>query len=84
MQTMPSIQVSGADEKAGLRYPGHERDGVDERRTREALTAVVQRAVEQLGYSVSGPLLGQPAELAKGPKAFTPRCKMSLTFQKGF
>lgn len=48
-------------------------DTAEKRRMREALTAVVQREVEDLGYAMSGPLLGHPPKAVQGPKSFTPR-----------
>ncbi|EJD00387.1 uncharacterized protein FOMMEDRAFT_30448 [Fomitiporia mediterranea MF3/22] len=48
-------------------------DTTEKRRVQEALTAVLQRAVEQLGYATSGPLLGYPPSTDLGPKRFTER-----------
>ena len=73
MEMMPSFRASSLAETSRKEMASHERDSVEERRKREAVTAVLQRAVEQLGCSVSGPLLGRPREENEGPKTFTPR-----------
>lgn len=72
-EVMPSVRASGVDDTARTAASSLARDGVEERRKREAVTAVLQRAVEQLGYRTSGMLLGRPHEEVGGPKVFTPR-----------
>ncbi|KAL5522039.1 TAZ1 [Sanghuangporus sanghuang] len=64
---MPTIDVHGKD------HTMHPPDSPEKRRVREALTAVLQRTVEQLGYATTGPLLGCSEEAATGPRAFHPR-----------
>ena len=48
-------------------------DSEDKCRVRETVTAILQSAVEQLGYETSGPLLGCSENAATGPRPFHPR-----------
>ena len=73
MESMPSMRVNGTESDAGLKETVMVKDSPEERRKREALTAVLQRAVEQLGYVTSGPLLGASLLGRDAPKSFTPR-----------